>query len=98
MVKKIKYTLIQQLPTEHTECFRPRNSSDMKDTPKKKKLAPKRSNPLLMGDGHKQSEQSALGLGPIKGAHDPQQSLCLLCRIIQLSFGPYSLSCNYSIL
>ena len=51
-----------------------------------------------MGDGHKQSEQSVLGLGPIKGAHDPQQSLYLLCRIIQHSFGPYSLFCNYSIL
>ena len=98
MVKKIKYTLIQQLPTEHIQCFRPRNSSGMKDTPKKKKLVPKRSNLLLMGDGHKQSEQSVLGLGPIKGAHDSQQSLYLLCRIIQHSFGPYSLFCNYSIL
>lgn len=48
----------------------------MKYKPKKKKLVPKRSNPLLTGNGHKQSEQSTLGLAPIKGAHDPQQSLC----------------------
>lgn len=65
MVKKIKYTLIQQLPSEHIQCFRPRNSCGMKDTLKKKKLVPKRSNPLLMGNGHKQSEQSTLGLAPI---------------------------------
>ena len=48
----------------------------MKYTPRKKKLVPKRSNPLLTGNGHKQSEQSTLGLAPIKGAHDPQQRLC----------------------
>lgn len=98
MLKKIKYTLIQQLPAEHIQWFRPRNSSGTKDTPKKKKLVPKRSNLLLTGDGHKQSEQSALGLGPLKAAHDPQQSLYLLCRIIQHSLGPYSLWPNYSIL
>lgn len=68
----------------------------MKDTPKKKKLAPKAL--LLMGDSPKQSEQSALGLRAYQGCSDPQQSLYLLCRIIQLSFGPYNLSCNYSIL
>lgn len=73
MVKNIKYTLIQQLPSEHIQCFRPRTSSGVKDTPKKKKLVPKRSNPLLTGNGHKRSEQSTLGLAPSRVLTTPNK-------------------------